>query len=187
MQLVWTCDGSALTLFECDETGAICARSFWKYQNLSKKQELKKVPTLWHETRGKTCTCIVKKINKWVIIRGIFECSKWRRTQPRPWKLGRTQHACVARGIYEQSTGCNWPEASGPLTWPCSQSPGSCSSWSPGPSWTPALAEDSAQALCEADTPHRTNTFRGKKKKKKTQAVQRWSSTDRITFMPIER
>lgn len=39
------------------------------------------------------------------------------------------------------------PEASGPLTSPCSQSPGSCSSWSLGPSWTPALAGDSAWAL----------------------------------------
>lgn len=28
-----------LTLFERDKTGSICARSFWKYQNLSRKKK----------------------------------------------------------------------------------------------------------------------------------------------------
>lgn len=35
-----------LTLFERDKTGSICASSFWKYQNLSRKKAVNKGITL---------------------------------------------------------------------------------------------------------------------------------------------
>lgn len=35
-----------LTLFERDKTGSICARSFWKYQNLSRKKAVNQGITL---------------------------------------------------------------------------------------------------------------------------------------------
>lgn len=69
-----------------------------------------------------------------------------------------------------------WPEASGPLTSLCSRSPGSCSSWSLGPSWTPAPAGDSARALQEHPQTYSEIESRAvKQQSQKASHGQRWA------------